>query len=74
MTRSVSPLFSLLLISGAMALTGCSNAMNAPEGQDPADPPVVSTAAPTAVAAAGAQIVLFSTGRGTPFASPVPTV
>ncbi len=54
MTRSVSPLFSLLLISGAMALTGCSNAMNAPEGQDPADPPVVSTAAPTAVAAAAA--------------------
>ena len=28
----------------------------------------------TALAAAGAQIVLFSTGRGTPFASPVPTV
>lgn len=30
--------------------------------------------ASTALAAAGAQIVLFSTGRGTPFASPVPTV
>lgn len=30
--------------------------------------------AATALAAAGAQIVLFSTGRGTPFASPVPTV
>ena len=30
--------------------------------------------AATAVAAAGAQIVLFSTGRGTPFACPVPTV
>ncbi len=28
----------------------------------------------TALAAAGAQIVLFTTGRGTPFASPVPTV
>ena len=28
----------------------------------------------SALAAAGAQIVLFSTGRGTPFASPVPTV
>ena len=28
----------------------------------------------TAMAAAGAQIVLFSTGRGTPFACPVPTV
>ncbi|MBQ7934592.1 MAG: UxaA family hydrolase, partial [Lachnospiraceae bacterium] len=30
--------------------------------------------ASTALAAAGAQIVLFTTGRGTPFASPVPTV
>ncbi len=30
--------------------------------------------ASTALAAAGAQMVLFSTGRGTPFASPVPTV
>ena len=30
--------------------------------------------ASTAVAAAGAQLVLFSTGRGTPFACPVPTV
>ena len=30
--------------------------------------------AATARAASGAQIVLFSTGRGTPFASPVPTV
>ena len=30
--------------------------------------------ASTACAAAGAQIVLFTTGRGTPFASPVPTV
>lgn len=30
--------------------------------------------ASTALAAAGAQIVLFSTGRGTPFGSPVPTV
>ncbi|HPJ02418.1 MAG TPA: altronate dehydratase family protein [Candidatus Limiplasma sp.] len=28
----------------------------------------------TALAAAGAQIVLFSTGRGTPFGGPVPTV
>lgn len=28
----------------------------------------------TALAASGAQIVLFTTGRGTPFASPVPTV
>ena len=30
--------------------------------------------ASTACAAAGAQIVLFTTGRGSPFASPVPTV
>ena len=30
--------------------------------------------AATALAAAGAQIVLFTTGRGTPFASPIPTV
>ena len=30
--------------------------------------------ASTALAAAGAQIVLFSTGRGTPFACPVPTI
>lgn len=30
--------------------------------------------AATALAAAGAQIILFTTGRGTPFASPVPTV
>ena len=30
--------------------------------------------AATALAASGAHIVLFTTGRGTPFASPVPTV
>ena len=30
--------------------------------------------AATALSAAGAHIVLFTTGRGTPFASPVPTV
>ncbi len=30
--------------------------------------------AATALAAAGAQMVLFTTGRGTPFAAPVPTV
>ena len=30
--------------------------------------------AATALAASGSQIVLFSTGRGTPFASPVPTI
>jgi len=30
--------------------------------------------ASTALAAAGAQLILFTTGRGTPFASPVPTM
>ncbi|MFV0465389.1 MAG: UxaA family hydrolase [Lachnospiraceae bacterium] len=30
--------------------------------------------AATALASSGAQIVLFTTGRGTPFASPVPTI
>ena len=30
--------------------------------------------ATTALAASGAQMVLFTTGRGTPFASPVPTI
>lgn len=30
--------------------------------------------AATALAASGAQIILFTTGRGTPFAAPVPTV
>lgn len=30
--------------------------------------------ASTALAAAGAQIILFTTGRGTPFAAPVPTM
>lgn len=30
--------------------------------------------AATALASAGAQLILFSTGRGTPFACPVPTV
>ena len=30
--------------------------------------------AATALAASGAQVILFTTGRGTPFASPVPTI
>ena len=30
--------------------------------------------AATALAAAGAQMILFTTGRGTPFGAPVPTV
>lgn len=41
------------------------NLLNGP-GND-----LVST---TAMAAAGAQIILFTTGRGTPFGSPVPTI
>ena len=36
--------------------------------------PVNDLVASTALAASGAHIVLFTTGRGTPFASPVPTV
>lgn len=28
----------------------------------------------TALAASGAQVIVFTTGRGTPFASPVPTI
>ena len=36
--------------------------------------PGTDLVASTALAASGAQIVLFTTGRGTPFASPVPTV
>ena len=36
--------------------------------------PGIDLVAATALAAAGAHIVLFTTGRGTPFASPVPTM
>ena len=36
--------------------------------------PGTDLVAATALAASGAHIVLFTTGRGTPFASPVPTV
>ena len=36
--------------------------------------PVNDLVASTALAVSGAHIVLFTTGRGTPFASPVPTV
>lgn len=36
--------------------------------------PAFDLVSTTALAAAGAQLTLFSTGRGTPFSSPVPTV
>lgn len=36
--------------------------------------PAFDLVSTTALAASGAQLILFSTGRGTPFSSPVPTV
>jgi altronate hydrolase len=54
----------VLPYGGRVAVPGL-NLLNAP-GND--------LVASTALAAAGAQLVLFTTGRGTPFASPVPTV
>lgn len=50
---------------GEAAVTKGLNLLSAP-GND--------LVASTALAASGAHIVLFTTGRGTPFASPVPTV
>ena len=50
---------------GAPVVTKGLNLLSAP-GND--------LVAATALAASGAHIVLFTTGRGTPFASPVPTV
>ena len=50
---------------GECVKTNGLNLLNAP-GND--------LVASTALAASGAHIVLFTTGRGTPFASPVPTV
>ena len=44
------------------------------EGIEPPSAPGNDLVASTALAMSGAQIVLFTTGRGTPFASPVPTV
>ena len=41
---------------------------------EPLSAPGNDLVAATALAAAGAHIVLFTTGRGTPFASPVPTM
>ena len=50
---------------GAQVVKQGLNLLNGP-GND-----IVST---TALAAAGAQLVLFTTGRGTPLGGPVPTV
>ena len=54
-----------VLAYGAPVVTKGLNLLSAP-GND--------LVAATALAASGAHIVLFTTGRGTPFASPVPTV
>ena len=54
-----------ILAYGQQVKTQGLNLLSAP-GNDPV--------AATALAAAGAQMVLFTTGRGTPFACPVPTV
>jgi len=54
-----------VLVYGETVQTKGLNLLSAP-GND--------LVAATALAAAGAHLVLFTTGRGTPFASPVPTV
>lgn len=59
-----APVTAVLPYAGRVTHSGL-NLLSAP-GND-----LVAT---TAVAAAGAQIVLFSTGRGTPFGGPVPTL
>lgn len=59
-----SPVVAVLPYTGRVSQNGL-NLLSAP-GND-----LVAT---TAIAAAGAQIVLFSTGRGTPFGGPVPTL
>ncbi len=59
-----APVSAVIPYAGRLIRRGL-NLLNAP-GND-----LVAT---TAVAAAGAQIVLFSTGRGTPFGGPVPTL
>ena len=58
------PVCGILEYGEVVAETGL-HLLNAP-GND-----IVST---TALVASGAQIVLFATGRGTPFGSPVPTI
>ncbi len=59
-----APVAAILPYGGRVTQQGL-NLLSAP-GND-----LVAT---TALAAAGAQIVLFSTGRGTPFGGPVPTL
>lgn len=63
--KSGSALVKGVLAYGDVVKTHGLNLLSAP-GND--------LVASTALAAAGAHIVLFTTGRGTPFASPVPTV
>ncbi len=63
--KSGSAPVSDVLSYGGKVITQGLNLLSAP-GND--------LVASTALAAAGAQIVLFSTGRGTPFGCPVPTV
>lgn len=63
--KSGSALVKGVLSYGETVKTPGLNLLSAP-GND--------LVAATALAAAGAHIVLFTTGRGTPFASPVPTM
>ncbi len=63
--KSGSALVKGVLAYGERVKTPGLNLLSAP-GND--------LVAATALAAAGAHIVLFTTGRGTPFASPVPTM
>lgn len=63
--KSGSALVKGVLSYGEPVCTKGLNLLSAP-GND--------LVAATALAASGAHIVLFTTGRGTPFASPVPTV
>ena len=63
--KSGSALVADVLSYGSPVTTKGLNLLSAP-GND--------LVASTALAASGAHIVLFTTGRGTPFASPVPTV
>ncbi|MBR6697806.1 MAG: altronate dehydratase [Lachnospiraceae bacterium] len=63
--KSGSALVRGVLAYGEQVETKGLNLLSAP-GND--------LVASTALAASGAHIVLFTTGRGTPFASPVPTV
>lgn len=63
--KSGSSLVKGVLAYGERVSTPGLNLLSAP-GND--------LVAATALAASGAHIVLFTTGRGTPFASPVPTI